>query len=657
MRVLPLVFLSILAGLAGLAGACGGDDGFEIEADCNPLGFKDTTEGPQARRNCMTPWPSSAFEVADASTVTGRRLAITKHALPINIDAIETDPTEWNLADGFSPAAPVVLQFPGGVSASGLPPVDNLDVSLGAESATVIVDMMTGQRVAHWAELDTPAEATPDRQALFLRPGQRLTGGHRYAVGIRNQVKAKDGSDLPVPPGFAALRDGKSTGHALLEAMRPRFGDVLAALATAGVPAEDLVVAWDFTVASDDYIHADMIAARDRAIAALESHPIAYTIESDTPEDGTIIKRKIEGKLDAPLLLSNDGQERPGTTVVRDAEGLPAVQGFYQIPYDAIVPACAYTSPTPVPMVIYGHGLLGSSNEATGGVQRTTASELCMVFVGTDLRGMSSQDLPAVARALNEMSRANEVFDVIDQGFVNYITLVQAMRTTFATQLFVSGTKKLVDPTKVYYYGISQGAIMGAGAMAYEPTVTRAVLAVGGANYSLLLERSLDWPTYKTILQGAYPDPLDVTLGVNLFQMRWDKVEASGISNTLTQGTPTGTPAKQVLMQIALGDEQVPNVGTWWQARTMGVPILGPTPLTPWGLTVQDSPLASGSALVIMDGGAPTPPATNTPPQDFKMHNLTRNQPAARRQIGEFFKTGQIVNHCNGACLCPAACE
>ena len=38
------------------------------------------------------------------------------------------------------------------------------------------------------------------------------------------------------------------------------------------------MVAWDFTVASDDFIHGDMIAARDRTIAALDTHPIAFTI-------------------------------------------------------------------------------------------------------------------------------------------------------------------------------------------------------------------------------------------------------------------------------------------------------------------------------------------------------------------------------------------
>jgi hypothetical protein len=195
--------------------------------------------------------------------------------------------------------------------------------------------------------------------------------------------------------------------------------------------------------------------------------------------------------------------------------------------------------------------------------------------------------------------------------------------------------------------------------MAYEPTMTRAVLGVGGANYSTLLERSLDWPMYRQILKFAYPDPLDIMLAVGLFQMRWDKTEGAGTAHSVLQGTATGVPAKQILMQNALSDHEVPNIGSYWQARTMGIPILGPTPATPWGLTVQPSPLAAGgSAMVLMDGGAPPPPLANLPPEDFDMHSLTRKQPATRRQIKTFFETGQIVNECAGACVCQTgACD
>jgi hypothetical protein len=88
---------------------------------------------------------------------------------------------------------------------------------------------------------------------------------------------------------------------------------------------------------------------------------------------------------------------------------------------------------------------------------------------------------------------------------------------------------------------------------------------------------------------------------------------------------------------------------------------VGATPTTPWGLTVQSSPLATGaSALVIEDGGAPSAPLTNTPARklDPSMHDLTRTRAASRRQIGVFYSTGQIVNECAGACTCQTgACD
>ena len=649
-RLSPAAAVAALAAAAGVLAACSSDVSLPAPARCNPLGI----------HHCMTPWPSSVFEIEDPATATGRRLAIHEGTLPANIDGLHANPAGWNVADGFSPAAPMVMAWKGGVSPEGLPPADNMDLSMAAQSPTVILDMTTGERVAHFAEVDLAAQHTPDSQALLIRPAKRLIGGHRYAVAITNRVRAKDGDELAVPPGFAALRDGKHTDHELLEAMRPRFAEVLDALEQAGVPDDELVLAWDFTVASDAFLFSDATTARDRALAALATHPIAYEIQTDAPVDsGGVIRRRITGTFDAPLLLTNGGAFDLGTKLARDAAGLPEVRGFYRVPFTAIVPACAYeANRAPVPMVIYGHGLLGTSDQTAGGVLRTTAAELCMVLVGTDMRGMSTSDLPAVARALNELSFSDEFFEVITQGLVNHAALARALRTSFAETLFVEGARRLVDPTRVYYYGLSQGGIFGTAVLAFEPTITRGVLGVGAANYSMLLDRSADWPTYQLILNGAYPDLLDVTLAVSLFQMRWDKVEGSGIAHVVTAGAPTGVPPKQILMQVALADEQVPNIGSWWQARTMNIPVVGPTPTTPWGLSAQAAPLAGGSALVIMDGGVPPPPTGNVAPPDLGMHNLTRNQPAARRQIKAFFETGRIVNECAGACTCQTgACN
>jgi len=644
--------LLVLAALA----ACGSDEHVALDAHCNPLGFAE---------HCAVPWPSSAFEIADASTPTGRRLAILPDTLPKNIDGIPVDPTMWNLADGFSPAAPMLVAFPGGVSVTGLPTVADMGPSTGADSPTVVIDMTTGERIPHFAELDMQAAAMPDSQALFIRPAFRLTGGHRYAVAITDRVTSAAGGALPVPPGFAALRDGTKTDNKLLEAMRPRFQDVLAALDTAGVPKASLVLAWDFTVASDEFLHREMIAARDRTVAAFANHPLAYTIATDGPDDHAGIARYVTGTLDAPLFLTTPKFGVPGTTTVRDADNLPVVQGFYQIPFAAVIPQCAYTSATPVPMIIYGHGLLGDGTEVDCCGVPPVAADLCMVIVGTDLRGMSENDTGAVADALNDGSKSDEVFEVLEQGLANYITLAHAMRTTMAQTLFVDGAKVLVDPAKVYYWGLSQGGIFGASVMAYEPTITRGILGSGAANYSFLLDRSADWPKYRQILNGAYPDPLDDELLISIMQMRWDKTEPSGIANTVLDGTPTGVPPKQLLMQIALADEQVSDFAAYWEARTMKVPVVSPTVASPWGMTAKDAP-QTGSGLVIYDCAGPALPLTNTaPPKSAcamagtsELHDLPAHVAAGRRQMKTFLETGQIVNECTGACTCATgACN
>jgi hypothetical protein len=50
-----------------------------------------------------------------------------------------------------------------------------------------------GERVPHFAQLDTQAAGMPDSQALFIRPALRLVGGHHYAVAITDRVKSASG--------------------------------------------------------------------------------------------------------------------------------------------------------------------------------------------------------------------------------------------------------------------------------------------------------------------------------------------------------------------------------------------------------------------------------------------------------------------------------
>ncbi len=83
----------------------------------------------------------------------------------------------------------------------------------------------------------------------------------------------------------------------------------------------------------------------------------------------------------------------------------------------------------------------------------------------------------------------------------------------------------MIDTSKLYYNGNSQGGILGGSLTAVSPDFTRAALGVPGMGYSTLLTRSIDFKTYASILYPAYPNELSRPLLLSLVQMLWDRSE------------------------------------------------------------------------------------------------------------------------------------
>lgn len=648
---------SVLSSCLALAlFACGdnGGDGLTLDTpqECNPLGDV----------GCSTPWPSALYEVADSSSATGVRLAIPEGALPTNIDDTLFDPAVFNQLDGFSSAAPAIIAFPGGIDGSNLVPFSDIGASITAASPTVLIDMDTGMLVEHFAELDAPAANNPDNQALFIRSIKLLERGRRYAVAIKKTLKARGGGELPIPAGFQAILDGETTNHVLLEASRDRYDGIFAALEAQGILREDLVTAWDFTTASGESVRSDMLVARDRMLEMLGENGAnsTYTVTSNAPIQGDArFARKIVGTFKVPLFLSNDGGFGPSTKMLRDGEGKPMATEMYDVPFTAIVPQCAIDSATPVGMFIYGHGLLGrAEDQVSSGGTRHASHGTCEVAVGTDMRGMSDRDVPNVVLALNDPNVGPAVFDSLVQGMINHVALVQIASGAMATELFTKdgtdATASVVDPSKFHYYGISQGGIMGTTVCAIDPKIERCVLQVGAINYSLLLERSHDWPQYRTTLEGAFPSPLDQALIVSLMQIQWDRTEPTSVADIIVGDGFPGTPPKSVFMQIAIADDEVSNLASEYQARTMGIPVLTPSPYTPYGVEESAVPVESG--LIIYDFGlGSTIPATNEPPPENEVHSNIRNKQATIDMMEHFFETGEIQQMCTGAKGCDCA--
>ncbi len=580
-------------------------------------------------RSCLLPFPSDDYTVEDPATATGRRVDIPDGLLA-NTDGTTLDPSAWNLNDGFSPNTPILVHVPGiDPDLTNLPGEGDIGFSITPESATVIVDLDTGQLVPHWAEMDSRATTAIDR-ALILRPATSLTETHRFAVALRN-IKDSSGLRIPAPIGFRVLRDNNPTTDPGIEGRREDFDAVFTEMADAGVNRADLYLSWWFTVASADSLAGNVLAMRDDAFGRLAGGPPKFEITGTRTDDlQPGIAKIVEGTFQVPLYLTERG--RPGGVLdIDSATGEPVASGTYTASFVCSVPKKAETSGEAIP-VVYGHGLLGSAGEADSSQVQHTAAELNALYCATNWIGLSEEDVSYAIQALSDISKFPAVPDRLQQSMINTLFLGRLMihldGLGSAPEFQTTSGANMINTETAYYDGNSQGAIMGGAVTAIAQDWTKASLGVGGMNYSTLLNRSVDFDQYAVVLRSAYPNALDQQLVFGLLQMLWDRGETGGYVQHLTDRVYDRTPAKEVLMTVAFGDFQVANITADNIARTLGIPMYRPA--VPVGATIVAEPFwnidpirtfpYTGSALFYWDSGTLAPPPGNITPEMSKRY-------------------------------------
>ena len=307
---------------------------------------------------CLLPYPSSRF-LEPAATPTGFRLHLPAVGMPMQNGA-RLSPDPYLAVDGFSPTVQILTHFPGGVdpeqsNASRLLPETRTYGlrSLDPDSPTVLLDADTGERILHFVEPDARADDVA-RQVLFLRPGRSLLPSHRYIVAARH-LRHADGSDVTAEAPFAALRDDRPTTIAGIESRRAAFADIFSRLADAGVDRNDLVLAFDFVVQSDEGLTSAMLSMRDQALAwvdtAVQGTEPLFTVDNvmefDCTRPGTFEWRRVQGTYRVPLFLTLDpvaNTDGLGFLNV-DAAGVPQTNGFTNPDYTIAIPCAVLTAP------------------------------------------------------------------------------------------------------------------------------------------------------------------------------------------------------------------------------------------------------------------------------------------------------------------------
>jgi hypothetical protein len=627
---------------------------------------------------CLFPFPSSHFETADADTETGVRLALTDAVLPSTTKGEATDPTPFNAADGWGVGSPIMLSVPDvDLAASGWASEADLAASVTADSGSVLLDLDTGKRLAHWAEVDDRPELTDEqRTTVLLRPAELLPEGHRVAVALRTPT-SRTGHEIPASPGFTVYRDDLSTTIDEVEQRRPAMERLFRSLDEAGVDRDGLYLAWDFQVVSTTNLTGDLLTMRDRAFEQLGDQAPTYTIDTvrTAEDDGsplpTGIAKQIRGTFDVPSFLTGDGA--PGATMTRDEQGDPVPTGTYHAFFTCSLTTRQLDGTAAARPVVYGHGLLGNATEAERGDLGTAAADL--MLCGTYWTGMSDPDVAYAVSTLQNLNGFPSVADRLRQGIVNQLFLGRliGMPTGLAAdpQLAKADGTTSLDTSEVFYEGHSQGGIMGFAATAVSNEWSKAIIGVPAVNYAFIIPRSNNWQTYGPIIAQGYPDPIDALVVLGLLQQQWDRGEGSGYVRHVLGGLP-GTQDHQVIVEVALSDHQVANAGSDLAARTAGIPVRTPVvgegrlpwPTPAYGLETVGAGDNPTSIMEYWDAGTmPIPLGSRSPDTApawtaactgaaaetapcLDPHEYPRRTPAAQAQRNTFFATGRIEDPC-----------
>jgi hypothetical protein len=633
--------------------------GCEIQPEPDPIHLAvDSRCEFLGNQHCMLPFPSDRWLAPDSSRTTGYRLSYEEAAIPLNKDGDPFRVEPYARFDGFSNVTPILTTWGAAVDLGNLAVINEWDESLAASSPTVLLDLETGERIPHFAEIDARANegAIPGQAEapvlLYLRPAFRLQDGHRYGVAFRD-ISLVDGTTPEPTAAFLALRDATITDSAELEARRPGYEQLFTALDTAGVERASLQQAFWFVTASGDAVRGTLLAMRDDAMEQVPVGGGTCAVTEVVANPDTEIAFRIDGTFQSPLYLDDD---RPPARVVRDPSGVPVFQGWVDIPFSVTVPhAVLAPGAEPGRLFGYGHGLMGQGSGDDGEINarfvRAMQDRFHRVAASTEWQGMCGQDLVTVGTALSSMGEFDAIPERMMQGMVNQIVMMRSLMGACRDlpELQHEG-HSVIAPGAADFIGISQGSINGLTFLTLSPDVERAALLVGGINYATMIPRSSNWPDYERIMDSFYDQRIDRELLLTIVEGLWEQSEPAGwAAHAITDPVP-GTPeGKKLLYQVGKEDAQVPNISSDAAARTVGLPVLSTSAVHPWGLSVAEP--GAVSAMVYYDLGAPPQPPTNAPGMENHVHGDQRGLDAAQRQIDAFLRDGgTIQNFCDGDC-------
>jgi hypothetical protein len=568
------------------------------------------------------PFPSASFFAEDHVALP---TDLPAAATPIPVDRL-------NLRAGFSRVQTAVIDWPEALDPSSLPG----PAEVGTPGSVRLVDLTDGVDLPCFAELDAWPDLGDERPTLLVRAAAPAPVGHDVAVIVTTAVRTAEGQPVKAPAWQLALRGGVAPVG--MEDELPRWAALFDRLATIGPQLgldglDEVAMAFGWPVS-------DGRAPLERALA-LRGRPGPWTLAPSDSAGLPFTYKQLTGSFTTGDLLVDD------TVFAPDAAGNPTATGTVEAHLFVHFPASVASAPAgTAPVWIFGHGIFASpelyysdADDPSGVLD--LAERAGAIVVATRWRGLTTPDVAVPFGVGADFGRFPELTDKLVQGVANTAALVELVRTggLLEDPLF----EGKANPDAVRYFGISLGAIEGAVLLASGADLPWASLHVGGSTWSTMLERSTNWTTFESFVSEAIPSPYDRQLLYSVSQLFWDPVDPAIWVDTLRDA-----PA---LWQVAVGDDQVPNLTTWTLLRGVGAAGLAPSGVAPWGLTFAPGP-RSAPAFSTFDPQLGDDDADNRPSPKTRAHDTPRLWEGTKLQTLRFLDAtspGQIEHFCGDA--------
>gem|GEM_PF-571375 len=536
----------------------------------------------------LVAFPDDALSVDDAGARTGQRVKIgDPRWLGDQPAFFQSVYHQLEGLDGFGTSAGIVLRFSAPLAA---PPSGSATGSAtGLDAKIVLFDLS----VTPARELPFETQVLDEGATIIVWPMRPLREEALHGVVVTTRMTDAGGGCVAPSPSLQAVLAPAQPGtpSAALIRLQPRFDTLVDAAGALAIAPGDISAATVFTTQS---YSAATLKQREHLLTQ------SYDWKSRPKCDNGATIVECEGDF-----FANDYRIEG---YLGDAFASDYAPKTYRLPVHIWLPKVRSAA---APILVFGHGLGGSAEQAAQIAEVGAEQGLATIAISAPRHG----DHPT-ATSNDPQAIFTEFFGIDLQafsidGFVFRENVRQAAFDKLQVMQLLAAHPDIdgdgvadLDTSRVAYWGISLGGILGPNFVAMSDKIGAAIFSIAGARVISIISEGADFKQFFDLLAQISGGPDNLLRQAPVAQALIDGADPIGWARYLIDdriGRPNVAPP-HILLQMVMGDTTVPNIATRSLARALATPQV-PKVITPIDLlTTEASAPVSGNVDIDLAG-------------------------------------------------------